>query len=206
MPVALVGATLPNGMTIKKAKLRGVESRGMNCSARELGMGEDHDGLDDPAGGRARRSAVRRVPGALGHDPRARDHPEPPRLPVGGGRRPRDRRGARRAVVGASSQSPRRPALPSARRRPSRSTTPSCARAIRARLIRNVKIGPSPQWLAEKVIGVGRPLDQQRRRHHQLRHVRARTAAARLRRRPARGGPSRAAPRSVCGSRARASN
>ena len=28
VPVALVGATLPNGMTIKKAKLRGVESRG----------------------------------------------------------------------------------------------------------------------------------------------------------------------------------
>ena len=32
VPVALVGATLPNGMAIKKAKLRGVESRGMNCS------------------------------------------------------------------------------------------------------------------------------------------------------------------------------
>ena len=43
VPVALVGATLPNGMTIKKAKLRGVESRGMNCSARELGLGEDHE-------------------------------------------------------------------------------------------------------------------------------------------------------------------
>ena len=40
VPVALVGATLPNGMTIKKAKLRGVEIRGMNCSAAELGLGD----------------------------------------------------------------------------------------------------------------------------------------------------------------------
>ena len=37
VPVAVVGTTLPNGITIKKAKLRGVVSEGMNCSAAELG-------------------------------------------------------------------------------------------------------------------------------------------------------------------------
>src|SRR5262245_32432672 len=37
-PLALVGATLPKGVEIKKAKLRGVESFGMLCSARELGL------------------------------------------------------------------------------------------------------------------------------------------------------------------------
>lgn len=43
-PVAKVGAVLP-GITIKAAKLRGVESRGMLCSASELGLAEESEGL-----------------------------------------------------------------------------------------------------------------------------------------------------------------
>ncbi|MEM7100648.1 MAG: phenylalanine--tRNA ligase subunit beta [Pseudomonadota bacterium] len=42
---ARVGALLPENFKIKKAKLRGVESFGMLCSAQELGLGEDHDGI-----------------------------------------------------------------------------------------------------------------------------------------------------------------
>ncbi|HEX7370948.1 MAG TPA: phenylalanine--tRNA ligase subunit beta [Rhodanobacteraceae bacterium] len=44
-PLATIGATLPNGITIKAAKLRGVESSGMLCSARELGVDDDASGL-----------------------------------------------------------------------------------------------------------------------------------------------------------------
>jgi phenylalanyl-tRNA synthetase beta chain len=44
-PLAQVGAKLPNGLEIKAAKLRGVESFGMLCSARELGLSEDAAGL-----------------------------------------------------------------------------------------------------------------------------------------------------------------
>jgi len=44
-PLARVGGVLPGGMKIRKAKLRGVESQGMLCSARELGLSEDHTGL-----------------------------------------------------------------------------------------------------------------------------------------------------------------
>ena len=44
VPCALVGAHLPD-FDIKAAKLRGVESFGMLCSARELGLSEDHGGL-----------------------------------------------------------------------------------------------------------------------------------------------------------------
>jgi phenylalanyl-tRNA synthetase beta chain len=45
VPTALVGATLPGGFQISGRKMRGVASEGMMCSARELGLGEDHDGL-----------------------------------------------------------------------------------------------------------------------------------------------------------------
>jgi phenylalanyl-tRNA synthetase beta chain len=44
-PLAPVGACLPGDFRIKKSKLRGVESHGMLCSARELGLSEDHQGL-----------------------------------------------------------------------------------------------------------------------------------------------------------------
>ncbi len=42
---AMVGAELPGDVKIKKSKLRGVASFGMNCSARELGLSGDHDGI-----------------------------------------------------------------------------------------------------------------------------------------------------------------
>lgn len=44
IPVALVGAEFGD-FKIKKSKLRGVVSNGMNCSERELGLGSDHDGI-----------------------------------------------------------------------------------------------------------------------------------------------------------------
>ncbi len=46
-PLAQIGAKLPNGVEIRKAKLRGVESNGMLCSARELGLSEESSGLMD---------------------------------------------------------------------------------------------------------------------------------------------------------------
>ncbi|MFY2765425.1 phenylalanine--tRNA ligase subunit beta [Arenimonas sp. MALMAid1274] len=44
-PLATVGATLPGGIQIKAAKLRGVDSQGMLCSAKELGVDPDASGL-----------------------------------------------------------------------------------------------------------------------------------------------------------------
>ncbi len=43
--VARVGTKLPGDLVIKKAKIRGVESAGMICSERELGLGDEHAGI-----------------------------------------------------------------------------------------------------------------------------------------------------------------
>ena len=45
IPFAMIGAELPGDFKIKKAKLRGVESFGMLCSAAELQISEENDGL-----------------------------------------------------------------------------------------------------------------------------------------------------------------
>src|SRR5439155_17902720 len=45
VPMARPGTVLPGGLQIKRAAVRGVESAGMLCSARELGLSDDHSGL-----------------------------------------------------------------------------------------------------------------------------------------------------------------
>ncbi len=60
--VATVGTVLPGDFKIKKSKIRGVESRGMICSERELELGDDHSGIwvlpEDAAIGEGVREAL----------------------------------------------------------------------------------------------------------------------------------------------------
>ncbi|HAM16620.1 MAG TPA: phenylalanine--tRNA ligase subunit beta [Eggerthellaceae bacterium] len=153
---ALIGATLPGDFTIKKSKLRGVTSMGMNCSERELGLGNDHDGIivlppDAPVG----------VPFAdyMQMSDTVLDLEITPNRPdclsmVGMAREV----GAmyRSDVAFPLYELEEDASLPNVAdlatveiEDPAR-----CARYT-ARVIKNVKIGPSPAWLAERVTAAG---------------------------------------------------
>jgi phenylalanyl-tRNA synthetase beta chain len=63
VPFAPVGAVLPGDFRIEKRKIRGVVSEGMLCSARELGLGDDHSGILQLPDGVPLGSDVREVLG-----------------------------------------------------------------------------------------------------------------------------------------------
>ena len=157
--VSMVGATLPDGTTIKKSKLRGVESCGMNCSERELGLGSDHAGImilpeDAPVG----------VPFAqwYGIADTVLDCEITPNRPdclsmLG-----------MATEVGAILDEDVRVELPRVEREQGPDAhdlveveidDPGICQRYCARVVRNVKVGPSPEWLARRVTAAGaRPI------------------------------------------------
>ncbi|MDR1358490.1 MAG: phenylalanine--tRNA ligase subunit beta, partial [Coriobacteriales bacterium] len=155
VPVALTGTTLPDGTTIKKSKLRGVESRGMNCSARELGLGEGHDGIlllpdDAPTG-----AALSEYLGTSDTDFDLEITPNRPDC--------MSMLGVAREVaaiydttyaLGREVPEPAREGEAKDLLRVSIDDPSRCPRYT-AQLIRGVKVGPSPAWLAERVTAAG---------------------------------------------------
>ena len=75
--LAKIGARLPNGVEIKKAKIRGQASEGMLCSEQELNLAEASAGDHDPPRGHRSRKAACRGARPFRLAPRGRDHAEP---------------------------------------------------------------------------------------------------------------------------------
>ena len=152
---AMIGAVLPGDFKIKKSKLRGVVSMGMNCSARELGLGGDHSGImilpeDTPCG----------MPFAeyVGSSDTVLDCEITPNRPdclsmIGMARE-----------TGAIFDRDFHVELPTIKAETGRATDDElsveiadeglCDRYV-ARIVRNVKVGPSPDWMVKRLNALG---------------------------------------------------
>lgn len=152
VPVALVGAKLPNGLKIRKSKIRGVKSNGMICSEIELGLGDDAAGImvldTDAAPGTSFADVLGEAdtileievtpnrPDQLSHIGVSREvaalYETALRLPL----RPEPREG-RDACFSVEIEDPA-----------------DCYR-FTGRVVRGVKVGPSPAWLRQALESVG---------------------------------------------------
>lgn len=162
-PFAPVGTTMPNGMKIERRRIRGVASNGMLCSARELGLGDDHQGIlelhvDVPPGtpflaampvGDTRLviDVGANRPDLLSHLGLARE------LSV---------------VTGQPWRLPEIPGLPAAIPLAAPTAVEGTTGGVRVRVedetrtrrylgavVRGVKVGPSPEWLVRRLEAVG---------------------------------------------------
>lgn len=163
VPVATVGTVLPSedsGFKIKKSKLRGVVSCGMCCSRRELGQGNDHDGIwvlpeDAPTGMAFMEylgsgdtvldlEITPNRPDCLSVTGLAREigamYQTPVTFPLAGDKAKLD------AVTAGA---------PVADSVQLEITDPDRCQRYTARVIEGVKVGPSPDWLAERVVAAG---------------------------------------------------
>lgn len=150
----IVGGLLPGDFKIARRKMRGVESQGMMCSAKELGLGEDHDGLlildaEAPIGADAK--------GVLGLDEVTLEIEITPN------------RGDWAAMIGvardlaaALGTTYQRPEIELTESGEEASTLASvdiqapdlCHRYV-GRVVTDVKVGPSPQWLVQRLVAAG---------------------------------------------------
>src|SRR6267378_613111 len=152
------GAVLPGGRRIAAAKIHGVESQGMLCSERELGIGEEHDaGILLLDGARPGADLV----AALGLDDHVLDVEITPNRPdclsiVGIARELSALTGARFRPPAVALKESGAPARALAR---VAIEAPDLCYRFTARVIRGVTIGPSPAWLQARLRAVGlRPI------------------------------------------------
>jgi phenylalanyl-tRNA synthetase beta chain len=152
------GAVLPGGRRIAAAKIQGVESQGMLCSERELGLGEEHEaGLLLLDGARPGADLV----ATLGLDDHVLEVEITPNRPdclsiVGIARELAALTGARFRPPTVALKESGEPARALAH---VRIEAPDLCHRFTARVISGVSIGPSPAWLQARLRAVGlRPI------------------------------------------------
>lgn len=153
IPLATLGAELPGGFVIKKAKIRGVTSTGMLCSKKELGLSEESDGImilapDTPLGVPLAQvmkledtifvldnKSVTHRPDLWGHYGIARELSaifERPLLPLNP---PMVEEGAKVISI--------------------RNEAPEVCPYYSALRVSNIKVGPSPEWIQRRLEAIG---------------------------------------------------
>lgn len=156
VPLARPGAVLPNGITIAQAKIRGVESSGMLCSERELGMSEAHEGIfqlpkDAPLG--------QTLDKIFGSDTVIELEIPPNRPDV------LSHVGLARELSAAAGK-PLKLAKTSWKAAPTGPTCPiqisdkkGCSLYL-GKVLQNLKVGPSPRWMSQRLEACGiRPIN-----------------------------------------------
>ncbi|HEU6453274.1 MAG TPA: phenylalanine--tRNA ligase subunit beta [Gemmatimonadaceae bacterium] len=177
-PFAPAGSTLPGGLKLEKRKIRGAVSNGMLCSARELGLGQDHEGILEldtsaPPGtpflSAVAAGDVRLVIDVTPNRPDLLSH-----------------LGLARELGAATDVEPRLPAIPASSHgeQPASDEAHVVKRAIEEResartggvkvhvqdasycprymgaVVRGVKVAESPEWLANRLVAIGsRPIN-----------------------------------------------
>jgi phenylalanyl-tRNA synthetase beta chain len=153
------GASLPDGRAVAVATIRGVESQGMLCSERELGLGDEHEAgvlaldADAPLGADLRAH--------LGLDDRVLEIEVTPNRPDC-----LSVLGVARELAALTGRRLRPPAIPRREgREPARGLVrvrveaPDLCPRYTVRVIGGVRVGPSPSWLAARLRACGlRPI------------------------------------------------
>jgi phenylalanyl-tRNA synthetase beta chain len=157
-PFAPVGTVLPGGLKLEKRKIRGALSEGMLCSARELGLGTDHQGIlaldvDAQPGERfidvVPVGDTRLVVDVLPNRPDLLSH-----------------EGIAREIAAATGKKMQRPSHPPAvlTRGAVETEIPKIQVTVEdvegaprymTAIVRGVAIGPSPEWLSARIEAVG---------------------------------------------------
>ena len=156
-----LGTEMPDGRTIARRGILGIDSEGMLCSARELGLGDDHTGIlvlpaDAPLGVPYGEALGLRDDVVLDLDV-TRNRPDC-RSYVGVARDLAAKLGVPFTPPDAAAR--RRPSGRRGRRRPSRSSTATAAAASRRPCSSGVAVGPSAPWMAERLTAAGmRPIN-----------------------------------------------